>query len=87
MCLAEPFSLFINFSKPKYFIIPFLLHPRVGRFLSVTPLTKSYPMITPYQFSENSPISGIDLDGEEFRYYLINMVQQNGSVVLVKPSF
>lgn len=38
---------------------------RVGRFLSVDPLTKSYPELTPYQFGSNSPIANIDLDGLE----------------------
>ncbi|MES1226565.1 MAG: RHS repeat-associated core domain-containing protein, partial [Bacteroidota bacterium] len=40
--------------------------PRVGRFLSIDPLTKKYPELTPYQFASNSPIGGIDLDGMEF---------------------
>ena len=39
--------------------------PRVGRFLSVDPLTKDYPMLTPYQFASNMPISAIDIDGLE----------------------
>lgn len=39
---------------------------RLGKFLSVDPLTKSFPMLTPYQFASNTPISGIDLDGKEF---------------------
>ncbi len=39
--------------------------PRLGRFLSVDPLTKDYPWYTPYQFAGNMPISAIDLDGEE----------------------
>jgi hypothetical protein len=34
--------------------------------LSVDPLTKSYPMLTPYQFASNRPINGIDLDGLEW---------------------
>lgn len=38
---------------------------RLGRFLSIDPLTKSYPWLTPYQFSANSPIRFIDLDGAE----------------------
>jgi RHS repeat-associated protein len=38
---------------------------RLGRFLSMDPLSKSYPMLSPYQFAGNSPTSGIDLDGEE----------------------
>ncbi|MDQ3190184.1 MAG: RHS repeat-associated core domain-containing protein [Bacteroidota bacterium] len=41
--------------------------PRIGKFLSVDPLTKSYPWYTPYQFAGNKPINSIDLDGlEEF---------------------
>mgnify|MGYP003576095244 CR=1 FL=1 len=39
--------------------------PRVGRFLSVDPITAKYPELTPYQFASNSPIFGIDLDGLE----------------------
>ena len=41
---------------------------RLSRFLSVDPMTKSYPMLTPYQFASNCPIAGIDLDGLEFYY-------------------
>ncbi|OYU94569.1 MAG: hypothetical protein CFE21_14930 [Bacteroidetes bacterium B1(2017)] len=41
--------------------------PRLGRFLSVDPLTKGFPELTPYQFSSNRPIDGIDLDGGEWK--------------------
>jgi len=41
---------------------------RLVRFKSTDPLTKSYPMLTPYQFASNSPIAGVDLDGLEFYY-------------------
>lgn len=44
--------------------------PRLGKFLSVDPLTKSYPELTPYQFASNSPIENIDLDGLEKVSYL-----------------
>ncbi len=40
---------------------------RIGKFLSVDPITSSYPMLTPYQFSSNRPIDGIDLDGLEYK--------------------
>jgi RHS repeat-associated protein len=40
--------------------------PRIGRFLSVDPLSKSYPEVSPYQFASNRPIDGGDLDGLEF---------------------
>lgn len=39
--------------------------PRIGRFLSVDPLTKYYPYYTPYQFAGNKPIHSVDVDGLE----------------------
>ncbi|MBK9379707.1 MAG: hypothetical protein IPN39_00045 [Chitinophagaceae bacterium] len=39
--------------------------PRLVRFKSVDPLTRSYPELTPYQFASNRPIEAIDLDGLE----------------------
>lgn len=38
---------------------------RIGRFLSVDPLTDYYPYYTPYQFAGNTPLQAIDLDGLE----------------------
>jgi len=40
--------------------------PRIGKFLSVDPITAHYPMLTPYQFASNRPIDGVDLDGLEY---------------------
>lgn len=42
-----------------------IYNPRIAKFLSVDPLTKNYPMLTPYQFASNTPIQAIDLDGLE----------------------
>lgn len=39
--------------------------PRLARFLSIDPLQKDYPELTPYQFASNTPIQAIDLDGLE----------------------
>jgi RHS repeat-associated protein len=39
--------------------------PELGKFLSVDPLTQSYPWYTPYQFAGNMPINSIDVDGAE----------------------
>ncbi|MBC6490651.1 hypothetical protein BC349_19410 [Flavihumibacter stibioxidans] len=39
--------------------------PRIAKFLSVDPITKSYPELTPYQFASNNPIFNIDIDGLE----------------------
>jgi len=38
----------------------------IGRFLSVDPLAASYPWNSPYAFSENRVIDGIDLEGREY---------------------
>ncbi len=43
-----------------------IYNPRIGRFLSVDPLTKNYPSWSPYPFAMNRPIDGIDLDGLEY---------------------
>jgi hypothetical protein len=37
----------------------------IARFLSVDPLTKKYPELTPYQFASDTPIRAVDLDGLE----------------------
>lgn len=42
-----------------------IYNPQIGKFLSVDPLTSSYPWYTPYQFAGNKPIVAIDLDGLE----------------------
>ena len=38
---------------------------RLCRFLSLDPITREYPDLTPFQFASNSPINSIDLDGLE----------------------
>jgi RHS repeat-associated protein len=54
--------------------------PRLGRFLSVDPITKSYPELTPYQFASNRPIDGIDMDGLE--YITVNILLQDGGAMV-----
>ncbi len=54
--------------------------PRVGRFLSVDPITAQYPELTPYQFASNLPITSLDLDGLEgvdFRDAKVNKLSYN----------
>jgi len=52
---------------------------RIARFLSVDPLTKSFPMLTPYQFASNTPIQAIDLDGlEAVHSYLVYNEENKG---------
>jgi len=42
-----------------------IYNPRLGKFLSVDPLTRSYPWYSPYHFAGNDPIRNSDLDGLE----------------------
>lgn len=51
-----------------------------SRFLSVDPLTSSYPMLTPYQFASNRPIDGVDMDGLEY-VKRIHTVDSKGQVI------
>ena len=48
--------------------------PRIGKFLSVDPLVKDYSELSPYQFSSNTPIAAIDLDGEEAKVVVTNQI-------------
>jgi RHS repeat-associated protein len=64
-----------------------IYNPRLGKFLSVDPLSKSYPWLTPYQFANNSSISAVDLDGLEYFYAadgrLLGNIGKNENVYLV----
>jgi RHS repeat-associated protein len=50
-----------------------IYNPRLGKFLSVDPLTQTYPWYTPYQFSGNRPIWAVDRDGLEEWYSTVNL--------------
>ena len=63
-----------------------IYNPRLGKFLSVDPLYKSYPELTTYQFASNTPIAAIDLDGLEayasYDYKTIEGLNGDGNIVL-----
>ncbi len=54
--------------------------PRLGRFLSVDPISKNYPELTPYQFASNRPVDGVDLDGLEYVKF-VHTVDAKGNVI------
>lgn len=60
----------------------------LARFLSVDPLTKKYPELTPYQFASNTPIQAIDLDGLEafMSHYLIKEKGYNSAIKILKAT-
>jgi RHS repeat-associated protein len=53
--------------------------PRLGKFLSVDPLAKKFPELSPYQYASNNPILCIDFDGLEGKVAILRMVQGSGS--------
>ncbi|WMX16233.1 RHS repeat-associated core domain-containing protein [Aureispira sp. CCB-E] len=59
-----------------------LYNPAIAKFLSVDPLTRMYPMLTPYQFASNSSIANIDLDGLEASSS-IRLTASDGSLITI----
>ncbi|MBO9702125.1 MAG: hypothetical protein J7604_18090 [Sporocytophaga sp.] len=43
--------------------------PRIGRFLSIDPISQDFPWNSPYAFSENRVISHVEMEGLESVYY------------------
>ncbi len=64
-----------------------IYNPSFGRFLSVDPLTRSYPELTPYQFASNRPVDGIDLDGLEYRPSMNQMNCRRGRPLINVSNF
>ena len=61
--------------------------PRVGRFLSLDPLAKQFPSLTPYQFASNDPIESIDLDGQErYDYRWVNDDKGKSTLQLISKT-
>src|ERR1700732_3094029 len=56
--------------------------PRVGRFLSLDPLQKKYPELTPYQFASNTPIQAVDLDGRESEHFTVSWADKSKKPVI-----
>jgi RHS repeat-associated protein len=60
--------------------------PRLGRFLSVDPISSNYPWNSPYAYAENRPIDGIDLEGLEYLKADEARIQVTGGLVKLKIS-
>jgi RHS repeat-associated protein len=58
--------------------------PRLGRFLSLDPLAPKYPHNSPYAFSENRVVDGIELEGLEFVFYDVIRDNEHGQLVVQK---
>jgi RHS repeat-associated protein len=60
-----------------------IYNPSLGKFLSVDPLTASYPWNSSYAFAENDVIRCIDLDGLERYIVTENGVTADGKTILI----
>jgi len=59
-------------------------YPRAGRFLSLDPLAPKYPHNSPYVFSENRVIDGIELEGLEYLSKEKSMMEMRFGRVFLK---
>ncbi|MBL0261343.1 MAG: hypothetical protein IPQ10_09840 [Saprospiraceae bacterium] len=66
--------------------IPILSQKVVQRFLSVDPLTRSYPHLSPFAFAENNPIANVDIDGLEGSSAVQKVYTQNYGPIIVQPA-
>jgi RHS repeat-associated protein len=65
----------------------FRMHdPRVGRFLSLDPISAQYPHNSPFAFSENRVIDGIELEGAEYLYTGEEKAEFYNGVIVIKLS-
>ena len=68
----------------------FRMHdPRVGRFFAPDPLFKRYPHNSPYAFSENRVIDGVELEGGEFEHYSLefNFLEEQPIQTVINHDF
>lgn len=56
--------------------------PRLGRWLNPDPLAKGYPELSPYNFSNNSPLQFIDKDGNYIDVSVTKVTKQNNKVTV-----
>lgn len=61
-----------------------IYNPALGRFLSVDPLTQSYPWYTPYQFAGNNSIWAVDIDGLEEYIVVTTMYSDGGKNIAIE---
>jgi RHS repeat-associated protein len=58
-----------------------IYEPRLGRFVSVDPLEKIYPQLSPFQFASNMPVMAVDLEGLEASEVVTNTYDSDGNLI------
>jgi RHS repeat-associated protein len=62
--------------------------PVVGRFWNVDPIAEKFYHVTPYNYAENNPVTGIDLWGLQYlNHNVARIIAQNGRVDLKLSNF
>jgi RHS repeat-associated protein len=62
----------------------FRMHdPRIGRFLSLDPLSPQYPHNSPYAFAENRVIDGTELEGLEFLDHNVSRIKMTQGAAMI----
>jgi RHS repeat-associated protein len=56
--------------------------PRVGRFLSLDPLIKDFPNLSPYAYAANNPTLYVDEDGKGPLWFLTDLLQRQLGVTV-----
>jgi RHS repeat-associated protein len=75
----------INGASGTSYAFEYRIHdPRISRFLSSDPIGSKFPHNSPYAFSENRVIDGIDLEGSEYVHYFVFL--NNDGTLLSKVS-
>jgi len=65
-----------------------IYNPSLGRFLSVDPLSRSYPWNSPYAFAENDVIRSIDLEGlEKLVVSNVDNQKRTATITIVKDIY
>jgi len=58
---------------------------RLGRFISVDPITAKYPYYSPYQFAGDKPIWAVDMDGlEDVIYFHVKQLNGRETTTIIK---
>jgi RHS repeat-associated protein len=57
--------------------------PRLGKFLSLDPLSPQYPHNSPYAFAENRVIDGIELEGLEFLDHNVSRIKMAAGAAMI----
>ena len=73
-----------DIGEGEHYAFKYRIHDsRLGRFLSIDPLAPEYPWNSPYAFSENRVIDGVELEGLERISYMFMLDEETCEVACI----